>query len=218
MTGAKVGVQRMQPATGGLAGAQVGVDVRATEGINRLFGVADEEQARFRGVVFDAVDGFEDAVLHRVGVLELIDQRDRELLADQGRQSLTGLSLQCGIEPEQHVIKAHLGTAALFCFKACAHPAGCVLQHGSIRAGQCIQRCFQPCHGVQPRVMRGFALPGFGHAVWCQAGKAGAQIKLLLGLVRRPRAELFKPGFEVTRLHFPTVNGFGGHALQADIA
>eukprot|EP01034_Spumella_vulgaris_P034303 gene34304-42302_t len=38
------------PAGGGLARAQVGVDVGATEGVDRLLGVADQEQARKRPV------------------------------------------------------------------------------------------------------------------------------------------------------------------------
>ena len=51
---------------------EVGVDVGAAEGVDRLLGVTDEHERRV------AVEGaVEHAPLHRVGVLELVDQHDR---------------------------------------------------------------------------------------------------------------------------------------------
>ena len=88
MAGAEVGAQGVVTTSGGLAGAQVRVDIRATERVDRLLGVADQEQATVEVVFFDAVDAVEDAVLHRVGVLELIDQGDRKLLADHTGKTL----------------------------------------------------------------------------------------------------------------------------------
>ena len=56
----------------GLCGAQVGDDVAATKGVDRLLRVADEHQRR------DTTEGAVDHLpLHRVGVLELIDHHDR---------------------------------------------------------------------------------------------------------------------------------------------
>lgn len=89
VAGAIVGVQRVPATIGGLPGAQVGVNVGATEGIDRLLGVADQEQAGLLVVIFQAIDAVEDPVLHRIGVLKLIDQRHRKLLANQRCQPLT---------------------------------------------------------------------------------------------------------------------------------
>jgi hypothetical protein len=60
------------------AGLQVGVDVGASEGVDRLLGVADQHQRPAVGGVTGSVDerARHDAPLHRVGVLELIDQCD----------------------------------------------------------------------------------------------------------------------------------------------
>jgi len=94
LAGAIVGVQAVQPAGSGAAGRQVGVDIGATEGVDRLLGVADHEQASVRVVLADAIDAFENAVLDRVGVLEFVDQRHRELLTDQRSQAFSRLRAQ----------------------------------------------------------------------------------------------------------------------------
>ena len=77
-----------------LLGLQVGVDVATAETVDRLLGVADQEQRRrqaeFAHLRRIAEHGVEDAPLAIVGVLELIDQRDavlRTQLPDQ-RQPL----------------------------------------------------------------------------------------------------------------------------------
>jgi hypothetical protein len=75
------------------------------------------------------VDALEDAVLHRVGVLEFVDQRHRELLADQPGQALAGLAGQRVLQAQQHVVEAHFGAAALLHFEACRDPGGGVFQH-----------------------------------------------------------------------------------------
>ena len=92
-----------------------------------------------------------------------------------------------------------------------------MLQHGGVRARQGIERGLEAGHGIQARMLRGNAFPGFGHTVGSQTREAGTQIKLLLIFVSRPGAELFKPGFKITGLHFTTVDRFAGHALQADL-
>jgi len=92
------------------------------------------------------------------------------------------------------------------------------LQHGGVGGGQRIQAGLEAGHGVDARVVRRLALPGFGHAVRGQAGEAGADVQLFEGFVRGPGADLFEPGFEVTRLHLAPIDGFGGDGLQADLA
>ncbi|MNN40059.1 hypothetical protein D3C81_1541190 [compost metagenome] len=105
----------------GLARLQVRVDVRATEGINRLFRVADHEQAAVIKVVGNAVNGFEDPVLNRVGVLEFIDQGDRILLANGLGQTRTGRALQGLVKAIEQVVETDFGTLALFFVEALAH-------------------------------------------------------------------------------------------------
>ena len=57
------------PARGAGGGLQVGVHVAAAEGVDGLLGIADEHESAGRL----AEGGPQDAPLHRVGVLELVD-------------------------------------------------------------------------------------------------------------------------------------------------
>ena len=61
-------------------GLQVRVDVGAAERVDRLLGVADEDQRRVL-----AEREPDDVPLHRVGVLELVDEHDAEALAQPPR-------------------------------------------------------------------------------------------------------------------------------------
>ncbi len=97
---------------------------RAPEGVDRLLGVADHEQAGVAVVLADAVDAFENTVLDRVGVLEFIDHRHRELLTDQSGQSLACLAVQCLLQPQEHVVEPHLRAAPLLHFELRRNPAG----------------------------------------------------------------------------------------------
>ncbi len=60
---------------GAIARGEVGEQVGAAEAVDRLLGVADQEQRAM--AILGAVDAVEDAELQRVGVLELVDQRHR---------------------------------------------------------------------------------------------------------------------------------------------
>ncbi|MND57657.1 hypothetical protein D3C80_487910 [compost metagenome] len=119
--GTKVGSQRVMTASRGLTRLQVGVNVSATEGIDRLFRVADHEQATVIQVVGNAVDGFKDPVLNRIGVLEFIDQSDRVLFANGLGQTLTGRALQGLVKAIEQVVETDFGTPALFFIKTLAH-------------------------------------------------------------------------------------------------
>ncbi|MNM76929.1 hypothetical protein D3C81_887680 [compost metagenome] len=206
----------MQPASGGLTRTQVGIDVCTAESVDRLLRVANQEQAGFRTIVFDAIDAFEDSILHRVGVLKLIDQRDRELLANQRRKTFASVGLQSGIQAQQHVVEAHLGATPLLFFKARAYPFGGMLQHCGIRGWQCIEARLELWHRVQAGVTGSLAFPRFGHPVGSQSGETGADIQLLQGLIFGPCLELFEPRFEVTRLHLATVDSFARNTLMTD--
>ena len=142
MAGAEVGAQGVMAAGGGLPGAQVGVDVGAAKGVDRLLGVADQEQAAVEMVFLDAVDAVKDAVLHRVGVLEFIDQGHRELLADHTGQTLAPVCLEGGVEADQHVVKPHLGAATFLFLETFADPAGSVLQHRRVGRWQGVEAGF----------------------------------------------------------------------------
>ncbi len=210
MTGAVVGVQRMPTAIGSLSGTQVGVDIGAAKRIDRLFRVANQEQPGLLIVGLETIDAVEDPVLDRIGVLEFVDQRHRKLLANQGGQTIAASAMQGSVEPEQHVIKAHLGAATLLFFKARADPLRRMLQHGSIRFRQTVERRLQLRHGLEGRVHRWIALPGFGNAVGGQASETGAQIQRFLCVVSGPGGKLFEPGFEITLLHFAAVDCLAG--------
>ncbi|MNN01638.1 hypothetical protein D3C81_1142640 [compost metagenome] len=94
-----VGVQAVQPPGGSTSGGEVGINVGAAEGVDRLLGVANHEQPGFRAVLGNLVDPLEDAVLDRVGVLEFVNQCYRELLTNQAGQALAGLASQGMLQP-----------------------------------------------------------------------------------------------------------------------
>ncbi|MNR07687.1 hypothetical protein D3C85_1238170 [compost metagenome] len=162
------------------------------------------------------IDTLENPVLDRVGVLEFVDQGHRKLFPDQARQTLAASTLQGRIEPQQHVVEAHFRAAALLFFKTCTDPARRVLEHSGVRGWQGLQAVAQGQHGLQGRMVRWRALPGFGHAVGGQASKTGADVQLLLCFIFGPGAQLVEPGFEIARLHLAPIDGLAGQALHAD--
>jgi hypothetical protein len=100
--GAPVGGERRRPATRGAHGSQVRVHVRAPEGVDRLFRVPDQHQGRV-GVLGVGEHRAEDVPLHRVGVLELVDQRDPEPVL-QGRGAARRLERVAQVD--EHVVEA----------------------------------------------------------------------------------------------------------------
>ncbi|MNJ26631.1 hypothetical protein D3C77_211200 [compost metagenome] len=217
LAGTVVGVQAVQASGGGTTGAQVSKDIGAAERIDRLFGVTDHEQAGVLNILLNAVDTLKDPVLDRVGVLEFIDQGDRELLTDQTCQTLASIAVQGVIEAQEHVVKTHFRTTALFLFKTCAHPGGGVFQQAGIGCRQGFQLILQTFHHLQCRVARGFTFPGFSHTGTGQAGEAGTQVKLQRQFICCPGGQLLAPGFEVTGLHLAAVHLLGSQAVTADL-
>ena len=94
---------------------QVGDDVAAAEPVDRLFGIADEDQRRRA-----AERPPDDVPLYRVGVLELVDHHDGPArphpLARGGV-----VALQRGGQPAQQVVEAKDGQPALAAFEFAAH-------------------------------------------------------------------------------------------------
>lgn len=81
-SGTPVGIQRI--VRGNVAARlHIGKDIRAAKGVNGLFGIADKQQRRLR---LPPPDAAKNAVLLRVGILELIDHRYRKTLPDSAGQ------------------------------------------------------------------------------------------------------------------------------------
>ena len=116
-------------ASRGLSRLQISVDIRAAEGVNRLFRIADQEQPAVFQVLADAVDGFKDPVLNRVGVLELIDQSNRVLLANGLGQTRAGRALQGVVKAIEQVVESDFSSAALFFIEALMHFMQGMQQH-----------------------------------------------------------------------------------------
>ena len=95
---------------GAVGGAEVGVDVGSAEGVHRLLWVADQDQRRL-----SLAEGApHDLPLDRVGVLELVDERDAVLLAQLraggGAVLLVGERVP---EPGEQVVVGHDPAASL---------------------------------------------------------------------------------------------------------
>ena len=211
LAGAEVGIQILVPPGGVTTGPKIGVNIRPAEGIDRLLGVADQQQRAVLIVFRYPVDAIEDAVLQRVGILKFVDQRDRKLLTDNLGQPVAIGALQRGVEPGQHVVEAHLRTAALFRLKAHRHPVRRMTQRIAVRIRQRSQRLAQLRQAAQHRVIgHGALLPGLAEAVFAEPGPGRRrQFKLYLFRRQRPLAQGLKPGRVVALLNLALVD----HAL-----
>ena len=85
---------------GGVGGLEVGRDVAAAERVDRLLGVADQHH---RGV--PAEGPVEDLPLHRVGVLELVDEHDAPPLPHPLRGGPVGVGEGVGELGEEVVVR-----------------------------------------------------------------------------------------------------------------
>ena len=87
---------------GAARGLQVGVDVGAAERVDRLLGVADEHERR------PLAEGqLDDLPLHRVGVLELVDEHDAEALAQAPHGDLAAGVGEDLAQPREQVVVGH---------------------------------------------------------------------------------------------------------------
>ncbi len=135
--GAEVLVQGVVVAFGGAARFQIGEDVGAPEGVDRLLGVADHKPA---GALVSQVrlaapvQRRENPVLGGVGVLEFVDQRHRELGADHLGEPLAVVAVQGIVQAAEHVVEADGGGLAAHLVHPLMNPGGGVGEQ--IRARQ----------------------------------------------------------------------------------
>ena len=151
--GAEVLAQGVSACLHAQAGLQVSVDIGAPETVDGLFRIADHQQAGVRLVGFDVIDSVEDAVLHRVGVLEFVDQRHWKLAADGGGQLVAPGAMQGVIQAGEQVIKAHFRALLLFRFQPPGNPVAGVAQDVGLGTGWVLAECQQGVDGVKRRVM-----------------------------------------------------------------
>ena len=107
----------------GAARLQVAVNVGAAKAVNRLLGVANEQQRAAARVVRHLVNLVKDLVLQRRCVLKLVNQRHRVLLQHAFAQALAVFAVQGGVQALQQVGKAKATALALARLQARAHPA-----------------------------------------------------------------------------------------------
>src|SRR5690606_20746188 len=100
--GALVGLQRAAGDALMAARFEVAEDVRTTEAVDRLFGIADEEYRR----TAVPVDMAKDAVLNRIGILEFVDQGSAVTAADGLGEALAVFRVQRGSQTVQQVVVA----------------------------------------------------------------------------------------------------------------
>ena len=106
---------------------QVGVDVRAPEPVDSLLGIADHQQAGVGVAARHIVNAVENAVLHRVGVLEFVDQGHRKLAPDSGCQLIATGTVQGFVQPGKQIVKAHFRAFLLFRFQPFRYPVAGVV-------------------------------------------------------------------------------------------
>ena len=193
---AVVGAQGVVAPGGVLGGLQVAADIGTPEAVDGLLWITDQQQRRVDGAVLEPVDAAEDAVLHRVGVLELVHQGHRELAAQPGCQGLAPLPLEGLVEAGQQVVEAEPPGVPLGGLEAALDPAGGV---GQQRLLQGVLQGLAPVQGgeggVQLRRQRGAGLQPPFHAAAAE-GLGGVQAA---HLGRPPAAR---------------VRGPAGHGLQ----
>ncbi len=83
--------------------------VRTAEGVDRLLRVADEHQGRVVGAV---EEGAEDVPLHRIGVLELVDEGDPEPAAQRLDRGGAAAAVERPSQLDEDVVEAQRARAA----------------------------------------------------------------------------------------------------------
>ena len=151
---AEIGVQRVVPSSGGLARPQIGMNVGPPESIDGLLRVADQDQRLLRAVLLHPIDAIEDAVLHRIGILEFIDHRHRKLRPDPFGQPLSTFQSQCLRQLSQQVVEAHLASLVTRPAIARLDPACGMKQRRLTPIRQRRQLPWQGCHRRQRRMVQ----------------------------------------------------------------
>ena len=141
------GVALFRP--GIVTGGEIGEDVGAAKGVDRLLRIADHQQPQPRLRAGIGVQRAENGVLGRVGILEFVDQGNRVGLAQGLGQTLAvrAVRRQRLCQPADHVVKADFRPAGFFGRQRCGDAAGGVGQQGSAQAGVGQRRLQQPLDG-----------------------------------------------------------------------
>ncbi len=177
-----------------LLGGHIGRQIRTAEGVDRLLGIADKTQRRLAGLCINAV---EDGVLDRVGVLELVDQRQRIGRTQRGRQVFADGALQGLIQPVEQIVEGQqplrrlaLRQFAVEPFEQCDLQGDQPLLAGRQRFGDLIGQFIQCMGQLTDRrviaLLTGLVQSSnaeFGRAVGqvehhCRVGKIGVQFHL----------------------------------------
>ena len=88
---------------------QVGIEIGTAEAVDRLFRITHQVHRLATATIEPA----EDVVLHRIGVLELVDQGGPVAIAQRGGQPLAAGLLQCPLQIEQQIVVALQAALAL---------------------------------------------------------------------------------------------------------
>ena len=209
LRGAVVGAQHIVAPGSGPARCQVAVDVGAAKTVDRLLGVANQEQRGVCGVVGRAVQPVKDAVLQRRGVLEFVHQRHRVLRGHARAQAFALRPGQGAVQARQHVGKTKAAAVRLELCHARLH-LRCRMQAqrlGRLRQGaQRRQQVRQRLEVCGQRDRRRAGLARFQQAVGAQAvlGRRG-EFKGVQSRALCPGAHLPKPLGVMGRLEFGAV-------------
>jgi len=115
-------------AAGITTGAQISINIGTTEGVNRLFRVADQDQTLLRRIFRHTVNGVENTVLQRIGILKFVDHRHRELRTDDLRQPRAVVTAERSVQTGQQIVETHLRALLLLEVKTIFYPAAGMLQ------------------------------------------------------------------------------------------
>jgi hypothetical protein len=114
---------------------EVGVDVRAAEGVDGLLGVADEHERRLAVAECAA----HDPPLDRVGVLELVDEHDAVAAAQAGGDLLAARPVQRAVQPREQVVVVHDPEPVLADLDLRAHARGEPVARVGLRARRAVR-------------------------------------------------------------------------------
>ena len=129
----------------------VGKDIRAAKGVNCLFRIANQQQ---RGVRLMLPDTAENTVLLRVGILELINHRDRKTGTNRRRQRIAAFTAQRCIQTAEHIVKTQLAAAAFLLGNRRADLRQCPGDH---QIADCQRLAKQLINSDEKRVLRRYA-------------------------------------------------------------
>ena len=159
------------------AGRHIGGQVGTAKTVNRLLGVANQQQRHVAGL-WVGVNGRQSAPLPRVSVLKFIDQRHRVLLANRLGQTRSRL-VQGGVQAGQQVCKVKLTTLLFAVVVTVRNGLRGVGQQSRLRRWGITQRIAPGLHGRQrPGRVLGLGAADFGFFRQSLQAKFGHQFEI----------------------------------------